>query len=31
MNITVIMVVVAMYVGLTVDKIMHKNDGKSEL
>lgn len=30
MNITVA-IIVMVYVGLTVDKIMHKNDGKSEL
>lgn len=30
MNITVA-IVIMVYVGLTIDKIMHKNDGKSEL
>lgn len=30
MNITVA-IIVMVYVGLTVDKIMHKNDGKSDL
>lgn len=30
MNITVA-IIIMVYVGLTVDKIMHKNDGKSEL
>lgn len=30
MNVTVA-IIVMVYVGLTVDKIMHKNDGKSGL